>query len=106
MLIAAARRYTEKTRRRITFEYTLIRGENDRPEDIALLKEKLKGMLCHVNLIPLNPVKETGFTGSAGRRAAEIAAQLEAAGISATVRRELGAEIDGACGQLRLKKRR
>ena len=96
MLIAAARRYTEKTRRRITFEYTLIRGENDRPEDIALLKAKLKGMLCHVNLIPLNPVKETGFTGSAGRRAAEIAAQLEAAGISATVRRELGAEIDGA----------
>ena len=89
--------------RRITFEYALIRGENDRPEDVQRLVRSLRGMLCHVNLIPLNEVKETGFTGSSRKRAAEIAAQLESAGIPATVRRELGREIDGACGQLRLR---
>lgn len=100
-LLKAARRYTDKTHRRITFEYTLIRGENDSDEDIALMRKRLGGMLCHINLIPLNKVEETGFDGSSRRRAEEIAAALEAAGIPATVRRELGGEIDGACGQLR-----
>lgn len=102
-LLEAAKDYTEKTRRRITFEYTLIRGENDTDEDVNLIIKKLGGMLCHVNLIPLNRVEETGFSGSGRKRAEEIAARLEAAGIPATVRRELGGEIDGACGQLRLK---
>lgn len=102
-LIDAARWYAEKTGRRITFEYTLIEGENDRKEDVALIKEKLSGMLCHVNLIPLNTVEETGFSGSGRKLAADIARELNTAGISATVRRELGREIDGACGQLRLK---
>ena len=103
-LLEAARAHTVKTGRRITFEYALIRGENDRPEDINALIRSLRGMLCLVNLIPLNEVKETGLTGSSRKRAEEVAAQLEAAGITATVRRELGSEIDGACGQLRLRR--
>jgi len=102
-LLAAARRIAEKTGRRITFEYALIRGENDRPQDVKLLQEALQGMLCHVNLIPLNEVAETGLKGTGRQRAREIAEQLEQAGVPATIRRELGSEIDGACGQLRLR---
>lgn len=102
-LLDAARSYTEQTGRRITFEYTLIRGENDGEADLERMKEKLSGMLCHVNLIPLNQVEETGFEGSSRKRAQEMAKGLEACGIPATVRRELGRNIDGACGQLRLK---
>lgn len=102
-LLAAARDYTQITGRRITFEYALIRGENDREEDVALLKKRLQGMLCHVNLIPLNKVEESGMTGSSRKRAEAIAEELGRGGISATVRRELGSEIDGACGQLRLR---
>lgn len=100
-LLEAARAYTEQTHRRITFEYALIDGENDTDEDIRLMIRKLRGMLCHVNLIPLNKVEETGFEGSSRRRAREIAETLEKSGIPATVRRQLGSEIDGACGQLR-----
>lgn len=103
-LFKAARDYTEETGRRVSFEYALIRGENDRNEDVALLKKRLRGMLCHINLIPLNRVAETGFEGSGRKRAEEIACELDKAGISATVRRELGADIDGACGQLRLRR--
>lgn len=101
-LLAACREYTEETGRRITFEYALVKGKTDTKEQIDLLASKLKGMLCHVNLIPLNEVKETGFAGSNRKRAAEIASYLETRGIPATVRRELGADIDAACGQLRL----
>lgn len=103
-LLEAAREYTGKTGRRITFEYTLIKGENDGGRDIELMKKKLSGSLCHINLIPLNHVEESGMTGSSRRRAEEIAGILNRSGIPATVRRELGSEIDGACGQLRLKK--
>ena len=67
------------------------------------MKDKLSGMLCHVNLIPLNKVDETGFDGSTRKRAEEIADRLTKAGVPATVRRELGSAIDGACGQLRAK---
>ena len=102
-LLAAAGRYTEKTGRRITFEYTLIKGENDNNRDVEIMKDKLSGMLCHVNLIPLNKVDETGFDGSTRKRAEEIADRLTKAGVPATVRRELGSAIDGACGQLRAK---
>jgi len=102
-LLSAARTHAEKTGRRVTFEYTLIRGENDGAEDIRLMKQKLSGILCHINLIPLNPVQETGLSGSSRKRAEVVAAELQQAGIAATVRRELGTEIDGACGQLRLK---
>lgn len=100
-LLAAAREYTEKTHRRITFEYALIEGENDGDEDVKRIIDKLGGMLCHVNLIPLNKVEETGFDGTSRQHAREIAASLEAAGIPATVRRQLGSRIEGACGQLR-----
>ncbi len=102
-LLDAARAYTEKTGRRVTFEYTLIKGENDAERDIELMKRKLGGMLCHVNLIPLNKVKETGFSGSGRRLAEDMAKRLSRSGIPATVRREMGADIDGACGQLRRK---
>ena len=100
-LLEAARDYTERTHRRVTFEYALIEGENDRDEDVRLMIRKLGGMLCHVNLIPLNKVEETGYSGSSRKRAREIAETLEKSGIPATVRRQLGSEIDGACGQLR-----
>ena len=102
-LLEAAGEYAEKTGRRVTFEYTLIKGENDMPRDMELMKKKLRGMLCHVNLIPLNRVEETGLHGSSRKRAEEIAEWLGDNGIAATVRREMGADIDGACGQLRRK---
>ena len=101
-LLEAAGEYAEKTGRRVTFEYTLIKGEND----MELMKKKLRGMLCHVNLIPLNRVEETGLHGSSRKRAEEIAEWLGDNGIAATVRREMGADIDGACGQLRRKVKR
>ena len=103
-LIDAARRYTEKTGRRVTFEYALIHGENDSNADMDNLCRLLRGMLCHVNLIPLNQVEETGFRTSGRHRAEECMDRLESRGIPATVRRQLGADIDGACGQLRLEK--
>lgn len=101
-LLDACRAYTNKTGRRITFEYALVKGKTDTREQIDLLAVKLQGMLCHVNLIPLNEVKETGMTGSNRKKALEIASYLENKGIPTTVRRELGADIQAACGQLRL----
>lgn len=104
-LLAACRDYTKETGRRITFEYTLVSEVNDSDANISELIGKLRGMLCHVNLIPLNKVKETGLEPAARKRAEEIAQRLESSGIAATVRRELGSDIDGACGQLRLSKK-
>ena len=101
-LISACRDYTEKTHRRITFEYTLVNGVNDSDGDAENLCRLLRGMLCHVNLIPLNKVDGTGFDTVSRKRAGEFKEILENAGVPATVRRELGADIDGACGQLRL----
>lgn len=103
-VLEECRIHAEETGRRVTFEYALVQGVNDSDKQIVRLAEKLRGINAHVNLIPLNPVKETGLAGSSRRRAGEIAAELEKRGISATVRRELGADIDGACGQLRNKK--
>jgi 23S rRNA (adenine2503-C2)-methyltransferase len=100
-LLSACKKYIETTGRRITFEYALVEGVNDTTDMIDLLAKKLRGMLCHVNLIPLNPVTETGLLGTKRKHAKDLQARLEAKGISATVRRELGADIDGACGQLR-----
>lgn len=104
-LLKACREYTEITSRRITFEYTLVDGKNDGEKQIDMLAQKLKGMLCHVNLIPLNKVVESGLEASTRNRAQKIAKYLEDRGIPATVRRELGSDIDGACGQLRLSKK-
>ena len=102
-LIAACREISEKNRRRITFEYALIEGKNDRNEDAEALARLLSGMLCHVNLIPLNPVVENNMSGSTREKAQLFASKLEKLGIPATVRRSLGQDIDAACGQLRKK---
>jgi 23S rRNA (adenine2503-C2)-methyltransferase len=102
-LLKACRRHTELTGRRITFEYALIYGVNDKKAHAEELAKKLQGMLCHVNLIPLNPVSEREYK-AADRRAVEVFCKaLEDKGIQATIRRELGTDIDGACGQLRLR---
>ncbi len=102
-LIKACREVSEKTGRRISFEYTLIAGKNDGDEDAREIISLLRGMLCHVNLIPLNPVRETGLSASTRKRAEEFRDKLEKGGIPATVRRTLGSDIDAACGQLRKK---
>ncbi|MBO5135786.1 MAG: 23S rRNA (adenine(2503)-C(2))-methyltransferase RlmN [Clostridia bacterium] len=103
-LIEACRYYIEKTNRRISFEYTLIAGVNDNRETADALTSLLTGMLCHVNLIPVNAVSETGFKKSDRKKVEAFQAQLEKNGISATIRREMGSDISAACGQLRNKK--
>jgi 23S rRNA (adenine2503-C2)-methyltransferase len=100
-LLEICKEYTKKTNRRITFEYSLIRGVNDRREHAVELSKKLKGMLCHVNLIPLNEVEERDLRGSTRETAYEFQKILKRNGIDATIRRELGSDIDAACGQLR-----
>lgn len=100
-LIAACDSYIEKTNRRVTFEYALIKGINDTNECMRELADLLRGHLAHVNLIPLNEVDETGLRSSGRGRALEFRKYLESHGVPASVRRELGADIDGACGQLR-----
>jgi len=104
-LIEACRAYGQATSRRVTFEYTLVKGVNDGPKDAEALAKVLHGMLCHVNLIPLNVVKETGFETSSRASALEFQRILESRGVPATIRREMGDDIDAACGQLRLKAR-
>lgn len=102
-LMDACRAYTEKTGRRISYEYTLIEGKNDSEKNAKDLAALLRGQLCHVNLIPLNPVAETGLSGTDRATAKIFAERLEKLGIPATVRRRNGADIDAACGQLRRK---
>ncbi len=110
-LLGACKRYYAATGRRISFEYTLIAGKNDSPEAAArlatLLNSRLRdrnsddAMPIHVNLIPVNPVTETGFSASSKGAIQKFAAVLERRGIRATVRRRLGADINASCGQLR-----
>ncbi len=100
-LMQAVRDYIRETGRRVSFEYTVIRGVNDSPEDAARLAKLVKGLLCHVNLIPVNPTEETDFMPSAPDRIREWIAILEKEGVPATRRRTLGADIAAACGQLR-----
>lgn len=102
-LIEACKKHTEKTGRRVTFEYALIENENDDVAHAKKLAKLLKGMLCHVNLIPLNPVEEIKLAGSSRARAEAFRKTLEGLGIPTTVRRQLGADVDAACGQLRRK---
>ena len=101
-VLKACDEYTEKTNRRITYEYTLVSGVNDSVQSAKRLAGLLKGKLCHVNLIPLNEVKDSGFVTVSESKAFEFQKALEEAGIPATIRRELGDDIDAACGQLRL----
>lgn len=100
-LLAACRRYFSSTGRRISFEYALIGGENDGENHAAELAKRLHGMNCHVNLIPVNTVSERGFKRSKAETASKFQNILERAGVTATVRRELGGDINAACGQLR-----
>ncbi|MBR4658262.1 MAG: 23S rRNA (adenine(2503)-C(2))-methyltransferase RlmN [Clostridia bacterium] len=102
-LIPAAKHYADATGRRVIFEYALIEGVNSSDEDARELSHLLRGINCHVNLIPLNSVKERHLSGVSRKRAQDFAKLLEKLHISATVRRELGTDIDGACGQLRNK---
>ncbi len=101
-LLDSCREYIKLTNRRLTFEYTLVRGKNDLESDMEKLAEKLKGMLCHVNLIPLNEVSEIGYKASDRAYGEKMVKFLREKGIETTLRRELGKDIDGACGQLRL----
>lgn len=100
-LIEACRKYTLNTSRRISFEYSLVYGVNDTKECAEELAKLLKGMLCHINLIPINEVDETGCKKSSPERVKRFADILSAKGFAVTVRRELGADINAACGQLR-----
>lgn len=93
--------YFQKTGRRVTFEYSLAAGVNDRPEDIRDLTMILKNRNHHVNLIPVNPVKERDYKKPDGKDALDFKNKLEKNGINVTIRRERGSDIDGACGQLR-----
>ena len=100
-LLAAVRYYIKKTGRRVSFEYTLVAGENDSAQDAEKLAALLSGMLCHVNLIPVNAVQETGLTPSDKTRVQTFQNTLLRRGINTTVRRTLGADINASCGQLR-----
>jgi len=105
-LLDACRSYVGKTGRRVVFEYALVRGVNDAPEHARELAGRLRGLQCHVNLIPLNAIvsgimEERGLRASGPREVRAFQAQLEQLRISVTLRREMGGDIQGACGQLR-----
>ena len=100
-LMDACRYYVEKTGRRLTFEWALIAGENDTEEQAHKLGQLLRGMLAHVNLIPLNPTAGYGGAPSSPERVARFQAALESYGISSTVRVRRGIDIQAGCGQLR-----
>ena len=102
-LLAACRDYFEKTGRRVSFEYTMISGVSDSEAQAQLLARKLQGMAAHVNLIPLNSVEETGLRTSTHAAIARFQEILQQHGVTATVRRTLGSDIDASCGQLRRK---
>lgn len=100
-LLEACKRYSDATKRRVTFEYALIKGVNDSSENAKELASRLKGMLCHVNLIPVNDVKERDFIRSSEESIKNFAAILNGKMIETTIRRKLGSDINAACGQLR-----
>ena len=105
-LIKACKYYADTTGRRISFEYAMIKGVNDSDECAFELARRLKGILCHVNLIPVNNVRETGFIKSSVERQKKFIDILGSRGITATVRRTLGSDINASCGQLRASKRK
>lgn len=100
-IMDACRYYYEKTGRRISFEYSLVEGSNDSEEQAQELSRLLKGLNCHVNLIPVNPIKERNFHHSSMQFIQKFKNILEKNRINVTIRREMGADIDAACGQLR-----
>lgn len=100
-VIDACKYYFEKTGRRITFEYSLVGGVNDKKEDADELAALVKPLNCHVNLIPVNPIKERDYVQSQKKVIDNFKNKLEKCGINVTIRREMGRDINGACGQLR-----
>ena len=100
-LMKACRYYIEKTNKRISFEYALAKDNNDNLDDAEELVKLLKGMLCHVNLIPINKIENGNYTKSSLENIMKFRDYLNERGIVATIRRELGSDIDAACGQLR-----
>ena len=102
-LLSACREYQKVTTRRISFEYALIEGINDSDACAKELVTRLKGIMCHVNLIPANPVKENTFKKPDRKAIIAFQKKLESLGLNATIRRTLGADIDASCGQLKKK---
>lgn len=102
-LIKACKYYISKTNRRISFEYALAKDNNDNLEDAKKLVKLLKGMICHVNLIPINKIENGNYAKSTNENIIKFRDYLNSKGIVATIRRELGSDIDAACGQLRKK---
>ena len=102
-LLQACKDYIEKTNRRISFEYALAKDNNDNLEDAKRLVKLLKGMICHVNLIPINKIENGAYVKSSNENIIKFRDYLNERGIVATIRRELGSDIDAACGQLRRK---
>ena len=102
-LMKACRYYIDKTNKRISFEYALAKDNNDNLDDAKELVKLLKGMLCHVNLIPINKIENGSYTKSTNENIIKFRDYLNDNGIVATIRRELGSDIDAACGQLRKK---
>ncbi|MFT8341317.1 MAG: 23S rRNA (adenine(2503)-C(2))-methyltransferase RlmN [Clostridium beijerinckii] len=100
-ILEACRYYISKTNRRITFEYALVKDVNDGREDAKALGKLLKGMLCHVNLIPVNEIKENTYKRSSKKAIEDFSEILKNHGIEVTTRREMGSDINAACGQLR-----
>lgn len=102
-ILEACRAYIGETGRRVTFEYTMVQGTNDSRENARELASRLKGMLCHVNLIPLNAVKGRMGSRSVPENIRQFQMELEKHHVNVTIRREMGSDIDAACGQLRNK---
>ena len=100
-VVDACKYYFKQTGRRVTFEYSLVAGVNDTEADAKELSRLIGGMNCHVNLIPVNPIKERDFRQPDNSAVLEFKNKLEKNGINVTIRREMGRDIDGACGQLR-----
>lgn len=102
-VIQACEDYFQETGRRITFEYGLVAGINDSQKEAEQLGKLVRGMNCHMNLIPINPIKERSYVQSDPQVIQSFKNKLEKSGINVTIRREMGRDIDGACGQLRQK---
>lgn len=100
-VLDAFRSYYDKTGRRLTFEYSLVDGVNDEEEHAVELSKLVKGLNCHINLIPVNPIKERDYRKSENKKIQKFKNILEKNRINVTIRREMGADIDAACGQLR-----
>ena len=100
-IVEACKYFAKTTKRRVTYEYALIAGVNDTEEDAKEIIKLLKGSLAHINLIPVNDVKERNYIKSSKEQIKNFATLLKNAGIETTIRRELGSDINAACGQLR-----